>query len=37
VYGIGLMANDSEVTDYTVCNATVYEVNFYMQKGHVGE
>ena len=37
VYGIGLMANDSEVTDYTDCHATVYEMNFYMEEGHTGE
>lgn len=34
VYGIGLMANDKGVTDYSGCHATVYEMNFYMQKGH---
>ncbi len=37
VYGIGLMINDQELTDFSGCNATAYEVNFYMQKGHTGE
>ena len=35
VYAIGLMTDDESLTDYTDCDATVYEVNFYMEDGYV--
>ena len=31
---LGLMTDDESLTDYSDCDATVYEVNFYMENGY---